>query len=66
MSNDDYVTGYKDGYGDGWAAAKAAILPKVKDVKYEFVEDCPVCGIGKNGEPLGVVCQHPLCPTRKR
>lgn len=27
---------------------------------------CVICGIGKNCEPLGYVCQHPQCPTKAR
>ena len=74
--NEDYVKGYKAGFGDGWDEAKKTFEKYLKDAAdqvktpvvptktYKFQEGCPVCGIGKNGEPLGYACQHPLCPTR--
>jgi hypothetical protein len=67
MSDKDYKHGYDHGFQDGWNAAKKAIdktLKNVNTVPYTFNQGCSVCGIGKNGEPLGVRCQHPQCPTR--
>jgi hypothetical protein len=27
---------------------------------------CPVCGIGKDGQPYGYVCNNPNCPSAIR
>ena len=74
--SDEYITGYKAGFGDGWDAAKQTFEKHLRDAAnqvknpvvpsetYKFQEGCPVCGIGKNGDPLGYACQHPSCPSR--
>jgi hypothetical protein len=58
---------YSNGFIDGWnAACKAFGLDVKKEITepYKFDEGCSVCGIGKNGDPFGYVCQHPNCPTK--
>jgi hypothetical protein len=68
--NDKYAEGYRDGFNDGWESAKKTIENQLKKAvdyqptEYKFEQGCSLCGIGKNGEPLGYACQHPLCPTR--
>ena len=67
MSEEDYKDGFTDGYKTGWAAAEAAFKKKDLEEKvknHKFEKGCAVCGIGKNGEPFGYVCQHPECPTK--
>ena len=67
MSDDDYKHGYDHGFEDGWNAACKTYnvgKKKLEQKDYKFQEGCPVCGIGKNGEPLGVRCQHPNCPPK--
>lgn len=31
---------------------------------FTYTTGCKVCGIGKNGEVMGYVCNNPNCPTR--
>ena len=66
----DYDIGYAKGFAEGWTAARKSFDAQLKQAieqsnnKYELPLSCPVCGIGKNGDPLGLVCQHPDCPTK--
>lgn len=63
----DYDIGYAKGFADGWQAAKKSFDAQIKSRDTTSILDqtqsCAVCGINKNnGDPFGVVCQHPNCP----
>ena len=68
----DYDIGYAKGFAEGWKAARISFEAHMKSVLdqskattpvLDQYKNCVVCGINKNnGDPFGVVCQHPNCP----
>lgn len=62
--SDEYITGYKDGFAEGWDAAKESL--KKPEATYTVREVCSICGTGTNAEPLGYPCQDPDCPKRSK
>jgi hypothetical protein len=66
----DYELGYADGYEAGWKAAKnsfskpISFSANIDSVASPTTPICPVCGISRNGDPLGIKCEHPMCPIK--
>ena len=63
----DYEIGYAEGYEAGWKAAKNSFSKPVSFTAHiDSVASpyCNICGVSRNGDPLGIKCQHPLCPEK--
>lgn len=65
------------GMSDTEANIYRLLLEKVYDTGYNeairtarpyqpviSTQDCPVCGLGKDGKSMGYVCSNSNCPTR--
>lgn len=59
--NDDYKRGYREGFLDGFHAARdndSLMSPNIP-----IPMQCGICGM-RTDAPMGLVCFHPNCPTK--